>query len=232
MDVTDGTNPKWATWPNRTWLEGMNASATVAEPVPRRRSRQHGVRPGLARPDAARPQPALRHRRARSRRSTTRPRSRRSSGRTGTTSATSTASARTASRAVPWDNTGVQYGLGALTSGQAHAGRVPEAERDRRLVEAAAGHGAGGLPVHPGALREPGAVRPVEPAEHDALARRRRDAAPRASPATSTRSPRRTRRGSCSAGRSTSRRSTGGTTSRTSSTCTTRTSRSRRASGC
>jgi hypothetical protein len=29
MDVTDAANPKWATWPNRTWLEGMNASATV-----------------------------------------------------------------------------------------------------------------------------------------------------------------------------------------------------------
>jgi Tannase-like family of unknown function (DUF6351) len=32
MDVTDGTNPKWATWPNRTWLEGLNASASVPNP--------------------------------------------------------------------------------------------------------------------------------------------------------------------------------------------------------
>jgi hypothetical protein len=32
MDVTDGGNPKWASWPNRTWLEGMNASATRANP--------------------------------------------------------------------------------------------------------------------------------------------------------------------------------------------------------
>jgi hypothetical protein len=32
MDVTDGANPKWAFWPNRTWLEGLNASATRANP--------------------------------------------------------------------------------------------------------------------------------------------------------------------------------------------------------
>src|SRR5215204_23264 len=32
MDVTDGANPKWATWPNRTWIEGMNASATRPNP--------------------------------------------------------------------------------------------------------------------------------------------------------------------------------------------------------
>jgi hypothetical protein len=32
MDVTDGTNPKWAVWPNRTWIEGMNASATRPNP--------------------------------------------------------------------------------------------------------------------------------------------------------------------------------------------------------
>ena len=25
MDVTDGANPKWANWANRTWLEGLNA---------------------------------------------------------------------------------------------------------------------------------------------------------------------------------------------------------------
>ena len=36
MDVTDGANPKWSTWTNRTWLEGMASSATRAEPVPRR----------------------------------------------------------------------------------------------------------------------------------------------------------------------------------------------------
>ncbi|HET8874249.1 MAG TPA: DUF6351 family protein, partial [Gaiellaceae bacterium] len=28
MDVTDAANAKWATWPNRTWIEGLNASAT------------------------------------------------------------------------------------------------------------------------------------------------------------------------------------------------------------
>ncbi len=32
MDVTDGGNPKWAVWPNRTWIEGMNASATWPNP--------------------------------------------------------------------------------------------------------------------------------------------------------------------------------------------------------
>jgi hypothetical protein len=32
MDVTDGANPKWMTWPNRTWLEGLNASATRPNP--------------------------------------------------------------------------------------------------------------------------------------------------------------------------------------------------------
>jgi hypothetical protein len=32
MDVTDAANPKWATWPNRTWLEGLNASATIPNP--------------------------------------------------------------------------------------------------------------------------------------------------------------------------------------------------------
>ena len=32
MDVTDGANAKWAVWPNRTWLEGMNASATRPNP--------------------------------------------------------------------------------------------------------------------------------------------------------------------------------------------------------
>jgi hypothetical protein len=32
MDVTDGANPKWRDWENRTWLIGMNASATVVNP--------------------------------------------------------------------------------------------------------------------------------------------------------------------------------------------------------
>ena len=32
MDVTDGSNPKWATWPNRTWIEGLAASATRPNP--------------------------------------------------------------------------------------------------------------------------------------------------------------------------------------------------------
>ena len=32
MDVLDGGNPRWATWSNRTMLEGMNASDTVFNP--------------------------------------------------------------------------------------------------------------------------------------------------------------------------------------------------------
>ena len=32
MDVTDGLNPKWATWANRTWLEGLAASNTRPNP--------------------------------------------------------------------------------------------------------------------------------------------------------------------------------------------------------
>lgn len=32
MDVTDGANPKWRTWTNRTWLEGMAASNTIRNP--------------------------------------------------------------------------------------------------------------------------------------------------------------------------------------------------------
>jgi Tannase-like family of unknown function (DUF6351) len=31
-DVTDGANPKWQTWTNRTWLEGLAASNTVPNP--------------------------------------------------------------------------------------------------------------------------------------------------------------------------------------------------------
>ncbi len=32
MDVTGAANPAWAVWPNRTWLEGLNASATWPNP--------------------------------------------------------------------------------------------------------------------------------------------------------------------------------------------------------
>jgi len=32
MEVTDAANPKWATWTNRTWLEGMAASNTRPNP--------------------------------------------------------------------------------------------------------------------------------------------------------------------------------------------------------
>ncbi len=32
MDVLDGANPRWASWPNRTLIEGLNASDTVFNP--------------------------------------------------------------------------------------------------------------------------------------------------------------------------------------------------------
>jgi len=32
FDVTDAANPKWATWTNRTLIEGMNASNSVINP--------------------------------------------------------------------------------------------------------------------------------------------------------------------------------------------------------
>jgi hypothetical protein len=32
MDVTDAANPKWSTWTNRTWLEGLTASNTRPNP--------------------------------------------------------------------------------------------------------------------------------------------------------------------------------------------------------
>ena len=61
MDVTDGANPKWAVWPNRTWIEGMNASATRPNPYRGGAAREQRVRERLARADAARAQSALRH---------------------------------------------------------------------------------------------------------------------------------------------------------------------------
>ena len=177
MDVTDGANPKWATWPNRTWLEGMNASATVAEPVPRRRPRAarecvrgwRGLTPLALNPHF---------------------------GSAGAEQALYDPAAIAAIKwthwddlrnvygvgpdgfaRVPWDNVGVQYGPRRLTSGKTHAGRVPEAERHRRLLEAAAGHGAGGLPVHRGALLDPGAAfDPWSRRNMTAVARRRRHA--------------------------------------------------------
>ena len=147
MDITDGANAKWATWPNRTWLEGMNASATVPNPyrgdAPGNTECVRGWR-GLT-PLALNPH----------------------FGSAGAEQALYDPAAIAAIKwthwddlrnvygvgpdgfaRVPWDNTGVQYGLGALTEREAHARGVPEAERHRRLVEAAAGHGPGGLPVH------------------------------------------------------------------------------------
>jgi hypothetical protein len=40
MDVLDGANPKWATWTNRSLLEGLNASSTLPNPYT-------GGKPGL-----------------------------------------------------------------------------------------------------------------------------------------------------------------------------------------
>ena len=176
MDVTDGANPKWSTWTNRTWLEGMASSATRPEPVSRRTARQHGVRQRLARLDAARAQPVVRHRRLGI--GVLRPGRRLAAIKwthwddlRNVYGVDADGYAKS-----PWDNVGVQYGLSARQERERHAGGVPEAERDGRRLEGRQGHGAGGLPVHLGPLRDPGAVRPVEPSQHEAEPGRRRHA--------------------------------------------------------
>ena len=166
MDVTDGANPKWATWPNRTWLEGMNASATVPNPyrlgAPGNSECVRGWR-GLT-PLALNPH----------------------YGSAGAEQALYDPAAIAAIKwthwddlrnvygvgpdgfaRVPWDNTGVQYGLRRPDEREDHGRGVPEAERDGRLLEAPAGDGAGGLPVLPGPGLHDRAVRPVEPAQHE-----------------------------------------------------------------
>ena len=61
MDVTDAGNPKWANWENREWLEGLNTSDDVPEPVHRPAGQQR-VHRRLARPHPAGDEPAVRHR--------------------------------------------------------------------------------------------------------------------------------------------------------------------------
>ena len=49
MDVTDGANPKWATWTNRTWLEGMAAwpyQGFIDSGVSPRQALTHSLDPG------------------------------------------------------------------------------------------------------------------------------------------------------------------------------------------
>ena len=117
MDVTDGANPKWASWPNRSWLEGMNASATRPNPyrggLPGNSECVNGWR-GLT-PLALNPL----------------------YGTAGNEQALYDPAAIAAIKwthwddvrnvygvgpdgyaRVPWDNVGVQYGLGALTNGR------------------------------------------------------------------------------------------------------------------
>jgi hypothetical protein len=117
MDVTDGANPKWAFWPNRSWLEGLAASATLPNPyrggLPGNSECVKGWR-GLT-PLALNP----------------------NYGSAGAGSEFYDPAVMAAVKwthwddlrnvygvdadgyaRVPWDNVGVQYGLGAVTSGK------------------------------------------------------------------------------------------------------------------
>jgi hypothetical protein len=161
MDVLDAGNPKWATWTNRTLLEGMAASDTFPNPyrggLPGNTECINGWR-GLS-PLALNP-------------------------RFGQAPNQANFVPLSAIAGIEWthfadivnivgrgddgyarnywDNVGVQYGLRVGGRRQHHAGGVPEAQRLRRRLEERARHGAGGLPFLP---RAPRRLRPVEPAE-------------------------------------------------------------------
>ena len=108
-----------------------------------------------------------------------------------------------------WDNVGVQYGLKALVDGDLTPAEFLDLNATVGGWKHAAGRRAGGLPVHPAGL----SVRcgRVERAEHHPAGRERR--APRGPRATSRPCAPRTGPGSCSTAASTSRSSTGATTS-------------------
>ena len=162
----------WRTWVNRTLIEGLNASSVIPNPY-RRGDAVHAdarldrVHQRLARPLAARAQPALRHG---ARLQPGRPRA-------GRVDALGRPGQHLRHR---------RDGLRTLAVGQRrrpvrarggqerrdHARPVPRPERERRLLEALGGHGAGGLSVHRGPLRVAAAGR-LERAEHVALAGRR-----------------------------------------------------------
>ena len=176
MDVTDGANPKWAVWPNRTWIEGMNASATRPNPyrggLPGNSECVNGWR-GLT-PLALNPL----------------------YGTAGAGSEFYDPAVLAAVKwthwddlrnvygveadgyaKVPWDNVGVQYGLKALKDGNIDPAEFLKLNSTVGSWREVKGHGAGGLPVLPGArLLQPGHLGPVEPEEHAAEPRRGRDA--------------------------------------------------------
>ena len=168
MDDTDGSNPKWQNWDNREWLEGLNAHADSAEPLPRRRARQQRVREGLARAHAAGAEPAL-----------------------------VPVSFSGLDRMNPaemvkvhwthWEDLRNVYGVGAgrlraqdvrqrrrpvraegADGRQHHAGGVPEGERHGRQLEGAEGHGPGGLPVPVAAAADAAGATGVRPVERGA----------------------------------------------------------------
>ena len=175
MDVTDGANPKWSVWPNRTWLEGLNASATRPNPyrggLPGNSECVSGWR-GLT-PLALNPH----------------------FGTAGAGSEFYDPAVLAAVKwthwddlrnvygvglngyaRVPWDNVGVQYGLQARHRREHLSGRVPEAERDGRDLEGIERHGPGRLPVLPAGLHQPGQLGSLEQPQHAPEPRRRRDA--------------------------------------------------------
>ena len=172
MDVTDGANPKWATWPNRTWLEGMNASAHGPNPyrAARPAAREcvngwRGLTPLALNPLWARPARAEFYDPAGARRD----------------------------QWTHWDDLRNVYGVDAdgyaLDLGQRRRAVRPPALTTaitpaefldlnaRSAAGRTRGHGQEGCPFIPALCAEPGAVRPVEPAQHAArptAARRRR----------------------------------------------------------
>ena len=172
-------NPLWAVWPNRTWLEGLNASATLSNPyrggLPGNSECVRGWR-GLT-PLALNPL----------------------YGSAGAGSEYYDPAVLAAVKwthwddlrnvygvdadgyaKVPWDNSGVQYGLRALKEGKITPNDFLKLNATRELEELE-GHGPGGLPVLPDAgLLQPGNVGSMEPPQHAAEPRRRSDARPAA----------------------------------------------------
>ena len=72
----------------------------------------------------------------------------------------------------PWDNVGVQYGLAAVKSGAITPEQFLDLNANVGSWKRSCGHGAGGVPVHRGAVRNAAAGR-LERTQHAALAGRR-----------------------------------------------------------
>ena len=230
MDVTDAANPKWSVWTNRSWLEGLASSATVRNPyrgnTPGSTECINGWR-GLS-PLVLNP----------------------NYGTAGAGTEFYDPAVIAAVKwthwddlrnvygvgpngyaRVPWDNVGVQYGLGALTSGKVTPAEflklnatVGSWKESSDMVQEA-------CPFFP----VPGCTTPP----FDFWSRRNMQLSPDGGVTPAPRREGNMRpptppipRESSSAARSTSRSSTGGTISTPSSTCTTRCSRSRPASAC